>query len=225
VLYAPPWSCTWDTSAAANGTHSLTARAFDALFQGAESAGATVTVSNTLPPPPPPPPGATATWDPTLKAPRCGAGASCDSGNFLIGRGVLGPESNTPNTIKAGCADGNSGSYHVDESLDRVKIATLDGTALAAGKAVRVNATVWAYSGYSADRLDLYYAASANTPTWTFLGTLIPTGSGVQTLSTTFTLPAGALQAVRGTFRYSGSAGSCTSGGYDDHDDLVFAVQ
>jgi hypothetical protein len=35
----------------------------------------------------------------------------------------------------------------------------------------------------------------------------------------------GSLQAVRAQFRYLGSASSCTTGSYNDHDDLVFAVQ
>ena len=38
------------------------------------------------------------------------------------------------------------------------------------------------------------------------------------------TLPAGTLQAVRARFRFNGSDGSCSTGSYDDHDDLVFAV-
>jgi len=33
------------------------------------------------------------------------------------------------------------------------------------------------------------------------------------------------LQAVRANFRYEGSAAVCTTGSYDDHDDLIFAVQ
>ena len=33
------------------------------------------------------------------------------------------------------------------------------------------------------------------------------------------------LMAVRVNFRYNGSVGSCTTGSYDDHDDLVFAVE
>jgi hypothetical protein len=48
--------------------------------------------------------------------------------------------------------------------------------------------------------------------------------AGQQTLSATYTLPSGALQAVRAQFRYQGAASSCTSGGYNDRDDLVFAV-
>jgi aminopeptidase S len=47
---------------------------------------------------------------------------------------------------------------------------------------------------------------------------------GAQTLSANYTLPSGALQAVRARFRYQGAASSCATGAYIDHDDLVFAV-
>jgi bacterial leucyl aminopeptidase len=164
----------------------------------------------------------TATFDAMLKAPRCSTvGAGCDSGTLLNGRGNLGPE---PNTINATCTDGASGTYHSDESNDRLKVATTDGTNLAAGKQVTVTATVWAYSS-TADTLDLYYTANANSPTWTLIGSYKPSGTGARTLSATYTLPTGALQAVRANFRYNGSASPCSPGSYDDHDDLIFAVQ
>jgi len=167
----------------------------------------------------------TATFDATLKAPKCGtAGIGCDSGTLLTGRGALGPEVNKPNTINGTCVDGASGTYHSDESSDRITVTTVDGTNLAAGKQVKVEATVWAFST-TADKADVYYAANANSPTWTLIGTLSPTGTGVQTLSTNYTLPTGALQAVRVNFRYNGTASSCSTGAYDDHDDLIFAVQ
>ncbi len=89
---------------------------------------------------------------------------------------------------------------------------------------MRIDATVWAYSSFTSDKLDLYYAANASSPTWTFLTTLTPAAAGAQTLSATYTLPTGTLQAVRAQFRYAGSAGTCTTGGYNDRDDLVFAV-
>jgi bacterial leucyl aminopeptidase len=44
-------------------------------------------------------------------------------------------------------------------------------------------------------------------------------------LSATFTLPTGSLQAVRAQFRYQGEASVCTTGPYNDHDDLIFHVQ
>jgi len=168
----------------------------------------------------------TAVYDSTLKAPKCGTvGISCDTGaSLVIGRATLGPEPNQPNTINNSCADGTSGTYHSDESNDRLKIPTTDGSNFAAGKSVTVQATVWAYSGYTSDHLDLYYAANANSPTWTLIGTINPTKAGSQVLSATFTLPSGSLQAVRANFRYLGSAAACPSGAYNDHDDLVFAV-
>jgi bacterial leucyl aminopeptidase len=210
-----PYSFAWDTTTAANGSHTLTARAADGAGSSATSAAVSVTVSNSG-----------VAWDPVLKAPKCGSvGSVCDSGTLLTGRNTLGPELNKPNTINGACADGASGTFHSDESNDRLKVSTTDGTPFAAGKTVRVDATVWAYSSFTDDKLDLYYAANANSPTWTLIGTFTPAGAGAQTLSATYTLPAGTLQAVRAHFRYQGTAGSCGTGAYDDHDDLIFAAQ
>jgi len=171
----------------------------------------------------------TAVYNSTVKAPECATvGSSCDSGaSLLLGRDNLsgGHEPNQPNTIKSACADGSSGTFHSDESNDRLAIASTSGGALTHATTATVTATVWAWSGFSSDSLDLYYAANANSPTWVFIGTIKPTKAGAQTLSATYTLPTGTLQAVRAQFRYQGSASSCTSGAYNDHDDLVFAVQ
>ena len=174
-----------------------------------------------------PPPDVTATFDATLHAPRCATvGKSCDSGAaLLLGRDGKGPEPNQPNTIGSPvCADGTAGTFHSDESNDRLKVTSLDGTAFAAGKTVRIDATVWAWTTPSSDHIDLYFTSNANAPAWTFIGTLTPTAGGVNTLSATYTLPAGALQAVRANFRFQGSASSCSTGTFDDHDDLVFPV-
>jgi kumamolisin len=170
----------------------------------------------------------TAVYNSTLKAPACSTvGTSCDSGpSLLLGRDHMsgGAEPNQPNTINNSCADGTSGTFHSDESNDRIVVTSSSGN-LTHGTTATVSATVWAWSGYTSDSLDLYYAANANSPSWVFLKTIKPTKAGAQTLSTTFTLPTGSLQAVRAQFRYLGSASSCTSGSYNDHDDLVFAVQ
>jgi hypothetical protein len=170
----------------------------------------------------------TAAYNSTLKAPECASAASgCDSGpSLLLGRDTLsgGSEPNQPNTINSTCADGTSGTFHSDESNDRLVVATTDGSTLAAGKTVKVSATVWAYSGFTSDALDLYYTANASSPSWVLIGTIIPTVAGAQTLSANYTLPTGTLQAVRAQFRYQGSASSCTTGSYNDHDDLIFAV-
>jgi len=170
----------------------------------------------------------TAVYDSTLKAPKCvNAGSGCDSGpSLLLGRDAIsgGAEPNQPNTINNSCADGTSGTFHSDESNDRIVVATTDGSPMAAGKTVKVSATVWAYSSNTSDALDLYYTANANTPSWVLIATIVPPAAGAQTLSATYTLPSGSLQAVRANFRYQGSASSCSTGAYDDHDDLIFAV-
>jgi hypothetical protein len=170
----------------------------------------------------------TAVYDSTLKAPKCvNAGSGCDSGpSLLLGRDTMsgGAEPNQPNTINNSCADGTSGTFHSDESNDRIVVATTDGSALAAGKTVKVSATVWAYSANTSDALDLYYAANANSPSWVLIATIVPPAAGAQTLSATYTLPSGSLEAVRANFRYQGSPSSCSTGAYDDHDDLIFAV-
>lgn len=216
--YASPYGLSWNTAAGANGSHRLTTRAYDLVGNVGISPSIDVSVSNTS--------STDAAYDATYRAPKCGAStAACSSGSLLNGRGALGPEANAPNTLGGTCTDGTSGVYHSDESLDRLKVSTVDGSVIAAGKTVRIDATVWAWSGYTNDQLDLYYTNSPSAPVWTYLTTLTPSGAGLQTLTSTYVLPAGTVQAVRGTFRYGGSAGACTTGAYDDHDDLVFVTQ
>ena len=200
------------------GTHTITASVTDSgSLSGSDTISITVQAGGAT--------AQTATFDPTLQAPQCAVvGISCTSAGLLDGRGTKGPEPNQPNTINDSCADGGSGNYHVDESIDQIKVSTTDGSALAAGKTVTVEVTVYAYSTFSSDHLDLYYAADANNPSWQLIGTVDATQAGTHTLSTTYTLPSGSLQAVRGNFRYNGSASSCSTGNWDDHDDLIFAV-
>jgi subtilisin family serine protease/PKD repeat protein len=210
-----PYEYTWDTTRGSNGSHALMVKAYDAGGNVGSSTAVTVTVNN---------PGI-ASYDAARKVPTCATvGASCDTGTLADGRGTMGPEKNAPNTLDASCIDGSSGAYHKDESLDRLRVSTLDGSPMAAGKTVKIEATVWAWSTGGSDSLDLYYTSDVSNPTWTFLTTLRPAAGGAQVLSTTYTLPSGGMQAVRGNFRYDGTVGSCTTGSYDDRDDLVFAV-
>jgi leucyl aminopeptidase len=130
-----------------------------------------------------------------------------------------------PNTISRSCADGASGSFHVDESVDRLVVSSVDGTVLTHGAQVKVAVTIWAYSSFANDKVDLYAADNASTPQWVLIATLAPTAAGAQTLTTTTTLSAGPVQALRAHIRYKGSAAPCGTGAYDDHDDLVFSVQ
>jgi len=167
-----------------------------------------------------------AVYDAALGAPKCAVpGSECDSTTLLDSRSAsLSPaEPNQPNTLD-GCTDGTSGTYHSDESNDRIVVRTLDGLDFAEGATVEVEATVWAWNTGSADTLDLYYAADANSPSWTLITSIVPSSGGANTLTAQYTLPAGSMQAVRAIFRYQGSPSSCGSGSYDDTDDLVFAV-
>jgi hypothetical protein len=101
----------------------------------------------------------------------------------------------------------------------------VDGTTLGPGKSVRVDVGTW-ISSTTNDRLDLYRSANATSPSWTFIATVAPTGTGAQTLSATYTLPGGAVQAVRARLRNGGSASSaCVTGTVNDHDDLAFRAE
>jgi hypothetical protein len=169
----------------------------------------------------------TATFDTVRQAPTCGTVCGCDTGPTLVnGRGTMagGIEANQPNTIADSCADGSSGSYHVDESIDRVSIRTVDNGPFAVGKQVTVSVTAWCWG--TSDSFDLYYTTNAGAPAWTALTTnQACTASGARTFTHTFTLGATTgTHAIRAQFRYLGSASACTAGSYNDRDDLVFGV-
>ncbi len=174
--------------------------------------------------------GQLAVYSPQLAAPSCNSSASsCDSGSLLIGRDNVqsSPEPNQPNTINSSCADGTFGSFHVDESVDAISVRSVDGSQLGAGKAVLIDVTVWAYSTYQSDALDVYIAPDAASPVWTLLGSYVPANAGVNVISVATTLPTGgSQQAIRALFRYQGSVApsGCSPGSYDDHDDLAFQV-
>jgi hypothetical protein len=213
---APSWFFPyWDTTLVANGPHTLVARAYDTVGNVGQSPPITVNVQNAV---------GNAVYDPVLRVPACaGVGSVCDSGLLLVGRGTTGPEPNQPNTIGGSCADSSGGTFHSDESNDRLVVRTLDGTALAPGKTVQIEASVWGWSG-GGDYLDLYYTGNAASPGWIPVASLAAKIGG-HTLTATYTLPAGSLQAVRARFRYRGAASPCSVGAYTDHDDLVFRVQ
>lgn len=173
-------------------------------------------------------PANTAVFNATLQAPACTAtGRSCDSAALLNGRDTItnGPEPNQPNTINDSCADGTSGTYHVRESIDRIRVGTLDSSQMSPGKVVRVDVTVWGFSRAFANTLDLYYTADANNPSWIYIGSVKSGQNGPHVISRTYTLPTGPMQAVRARYRYLGDTAACGAGQFDDHDDLAFAVQ
>jgi hypothetical protein len=219
-------SSAWTVSPAlaSNTTYYWRALARNSCGASAYSAASSFTTSNVCT-------ALAAAFNTTHQAPFCNAGCGCDTGTTLVnGRGTMsgGIEPNQPNTVKDLCADGTSGSYHVDESVDRLVLKTVDQGNFTPGKSVTFDATVWCYS--STDKVDLYYSTNptAATPTWTALATNLscPTTRGAQTFSHTFTLNTTltGAQAVRAQIRYGGTASACTSGSYNDRDDLVFTV-
>ncbi|MEQ9504056.1 MAG: S8 family serine peptidase [Deltaproteobacteria bacterium] len=210
----PPATFTWSSSSVGDGPHTIEVQAFDGAGNSAsDSVG--VTVDNTT---------GQASYDPSFGAPAClGGGSTCDTNTLVEGRGNVGPEANASNTID-GCNDGNSGSYFNDESIERVVISSADGQPFAAGSTVNVAVTAYAWSTGSSDRLDVFVAADANNPSWSLVATVSPPAGGVQTMTTSFALPSGSLQAIRSQFRYNSSSAPCSSGGYNDRDDVVIAV-
>jgi hypothetical protein len=222
TLAAPPYAAVWDTSTFTDGAHTVSVVASDAAGnQGTAEIQTTVHnldgAGNSL-------------YDAPVSVPAChAAGSICDSGDLLLGRGLRGPgggtEPNYPNTLGGSCADGDFGVYRSGEQLDRIAVYTQSGEPMSAGATVVIEATVWAdYSDYLDDSLDLYYTGDIANPSWQYLTTIVPEDGDAQVLSTTFTLPQGGLQAVRGVFRWAGSASPCTPAGWTDHDDVVFMV-
>ena len=170
----------------------------------------------------------TAVYSSTNHCPTCTtAGLSCVADTSLLScRGTTG-EANAPNTID-GCADGNSGSCHSDESIESITVTAADGSScLSPGQSVTVQISAYCYS--NADYITLFYSTNASTPSWTKVGsTQQATGSGTKTFMWTMTLSgtAGSSQALRAQMTYNADPGTaaCASGNYNDRDDLVFAV-
>ena len=176
-------------------------------------------------PAPTPDPNSHATYDTTLQIPKCSAVTSvCDSGTLLDSRGTIGGKSE-PNGAKnaRSCTDGNSGSFGSDESVNRIKVSSVGGGNIQPGSAVEIKAEVNAYSA-TADWVDFYYATDASNPQWQLIKTMNPPTAGPSIVSAQYAVGNGSLQAVRVVMRYGGAASPCPGGGYDEADDLAFAV-
>ena len=214
---AAPWAFSTSVAALTDGAdYRFVARAYDAGKNVGESAPVTVHVALT----------GLASFDKKLKAPKCALpGARCWTGGLVVGRGPLGPEPSAPNTIAASCPDGVSGFFHRDESVDVLAVRAVDPrSGLKEGGAVRIEAKVWATVSYVTDKLDVYVAPNALSPSWKWVATLTPTRAGPQVLGVAHVLEPGALQAVRVQLRHAGTEQPCSTGEFDDHDDLAFAV-
>ncbi len=174
-----------------------------------------------------------ASFDTGLGAPRCSFGSSCDSEGLLDGRGTItnGIEPNQSNSLNS-CTDGGGGTYHSDESIDKIVVTRSDGGGndMTEGDEVTISADIWCWNTGTQDFIDFYYASDAANPVWTQIGARQQCpGGGAQTVTASYTLPEGGVQAVRVNMMYDGSstvtAASCTNGSWDDTDDVVISVK
>jgi hypothetical protein len=215
IATTSPFTIAWNSQVTPDGTTQLVARAFDTSANRTDSAPVTVSVSNA----------SNAVFDPGLQAPRCSTvGNLCDSFALVNGRGPLGPEPNAPNTLRDSCADTTNGTYHVDESVDRIRVVSTNGGNFATNGTVRVEVGVWGYDT-GGNTILLYHAADATNPQWTFVGFQNVFAAGYQVHSWNIVLPQGGNQVVRALIIRAGMvAGPCHTAEYRDADDLVFAV-
>lgn len=215
IATSSPFTIAWNSQITPNGSSQLVARAFDTSANRTDSAPVTVNVSNT----------SNAVFDPGLRAPRCSTvGNLCDSFALVNGRGPLGPEPNAPNTLNNSCADTTNGTYHIEESVDRIRVVSTNGGNFATNGTVRVEVGVWGYNT-SSNTVLLYHAADAMNPQWTYIGYKNVFAGGYQVYSWNLVLPVGANQVVRALVIRAGLvAGPCHTASYRDADDLVFAV-
>jgi hypothetical protein len=136
----------------------------------------------------------------------------------------VGPEPNFPNTLDS-CTDGNNGTYHVDEQLDKIVVRSgkIDGTesgaVIAEGEYATIIATVFAYN--NKDRADFWHTSDAFNPSWIYIGSVQAQHvNTTEVLQVEFILPQGANQAVRVKYDYLGNVTTCPETTYGDADDL-----
>jgi lipopolysaccharide export system protein LptA len=184
-------------------------------------AGKTVTVTQAAAGPEPI---VQASFDGSFRTPACQTiGSGCSSGGLLAGSGST--EANQPNTLANGCSDG--GGTHA-ALVEAIQIRTFDGSQLAAGKLLAVEAVL--RLSVPSGRVRLFTAFDARNPVWTASSDMPvdATLSGNLITLAGFNWPAGGgeLQAVRVAFSADGPFNSsCAPGPNDDTDDLVFRIR
>jgi len=142
------------------------------------------------------------------------------------------PEPNSPNTID-GCEDGTSGSYYWSESIESIKVTSLNNDFFKVGD--QVNVEIEAYCEYGGpvtypltDKLNFVYSNDISNIQWKVKDRKeCSSGRGVNTFSTTFNLDDNVGQhAIRGVFGFSIAPNEvCGNDDYDDNDDVVIYVK
>jgi hypothetical protein len=176
-----------------------------------------------------------AIYYPNLGVPACLVeGKECSSGELLFGRGAVGPELNSPNTLDD-CMDGSVGSDEDEavytivvrsgqlEDNDNEQWITEDGY-------ITITATVFSYDPN--DVADFWITSTPYAPSWEYIGSVNATLSdSIEVMEIEHKLGEGSgLMAVRVSFYYAYSNDTtvtpCTyddvMGGrrYNDADDL-----
>jgi hypothetical protein len=180
----------------------------------------------------------TSDGDPAYKTPKCPAGAdSCSTCDLIKSRDNISsgaaPEPNQPNTLFGSCADGGSGRYLIEESIERIEIKDLSGSGtFQPGASVEVNVLVYCFTGgpYS-DTVEILYSPNADSPTFTKVATsTCSSGGGYYLHGVTITLGnrvgRHVIRAIFGrvSFAASTTCASVNDPNYGDTDDLVFLV-
>ncbi len=169
-----------------------------------------------------------AEYDPVLNVPKCStASHACSTGELVTGRGALGPENDSPNSLD-GCTDSNAGNYEISESIEKITVSSNTQSNMREGDTVTVTAKVICWYTGANDTADFYYTASVDNLNWVYIGSVDCSGvfpqakegedelmdqevirpvnlqskGKEQDLSVSYTLPKGSQQAVRVNFSY-----------------------
>jgi len=172
-----------------------------------------------------------AEYNASLGSPRCANTSSpcIANSSLLISRdSITGTsEPNQPNTIDT-CADGGTGTYLTDESVENITITSLNGTEFSPGDTVDVTAWVHCWPGGPAsDNINFVYTNSTSSISWSVAGFVDPCpAGGMNQLTRQFVLDdIEGEHAVRVIIQYNGATTTtCGIGGYDDNDDVAFQV-
>lgn len=166
-------------------------------------------------------------YDATFKTVRCTTlTEECNARSLLDGRGQAAFERYAPSTLGGSCPDGDGGDSSQGEWVRGVRVYTQDQKPLTEDREATLEVRVQLPWSLQTNYVDLYATVTPANPTWTWIATReLTTGGGAQTVSVNYTVPRGSgTQAIRAAMRRGGTASPCTSGPYDDRDDLVFRV-
>jgi hypothetical protein len=172
-----------------------------------------------------------ASYDEILGIPKCmELGASCDTGDLIIGRGKTEP--NQPNTFLDSCRDGQDGDAD-GEAVNKIIISSETGGLMTEGSDIVITAYIncWA-GGYTNDYVYFYYARAESSNGWQFIEKIQCQAGGQQIMQTTYS-PSPGEHVVRVSIRYmeenyleedEGQNLTCGTGPFDDNDDVAFTV-